>query len=90
MAEMTIAVAVSAVAASVCLVGEVRGGGSRGVDQDRCGGKAEKLRKKEVETQARDVVCMRDNQPALGRSHKKREESVSVALQHADVTRVPR
>ena len=86
MAEMAVAVAVAAVAASVCLIREVR----RRVDQDRCCGKAEKLRKEEIEAQPGDVVRMRDNQPALGRSNKKREESVCVAPQHTDVARIRR
>jgi len=90
MAEMTVTAAVAAVATSVRLVGEVRGAGSRRIDSDWCGGKAEELRKKKVETQPGDVVRMRDDQPVLGRSHEKREESVRAALQHTTVTRVPR
>jgi hypothetical protein len=77
------------VAASVCLIREVRGTVSRRIDQDWCGGEAEKLRKKEVEAQPSDVVRMRDNQPALGRSNEKGEESICVAPQHTDVARVP-
>jgi hypothetical protein len=47
MGEMTVAVAIAAVATSVCLVGEVRGTGSRRVNSDGCAGKAEELKKKD-------------------------------------------
>ena len=90
MAEMAITVPVTAMAASISLVGEVRCTGSRRVDSDWCGGHAEELGQKEVEAQPRDVVRVRDSQSMLSRSHEEREESVGRAPQHADVALVPR
>ena len=90
MAEMTVAVPATAVATGVCLVGEVRGARSGGSNQDWCSGHAEELGQEEVEAQPRDVVGVRDDQPAFGRGHEEREESIGGALQHADIAAVPR
>ena len=80
MAEMTVAMPATAVATSVCLVGEVRSTGSRRIDSDWCGGEAEELRQKEIETQPGDKVRMRDDQTALGWGHEEREEGIRLTL----------